>query len=131
MRKLTLEHSEWLWAINRGKAAEYYAKRYGYQTEPSSFTKHIGGWIVKDILSSSDYLLKKAFEMFNMDFNLLIMSQFPDNKWGIRQELTREEICWLMFYSTAYSTTRKEMDMIVDGPWVIRWNKLDKEFRCK
>ena len=92
MSKLTLKQSEWLWAINRSKAAEYWAKNYGYNSKVSKFNITIGGWIVKDILSSSDYLLKKAFEYFNMDFNLLIMTQFSGlNMFGTKQELEVEK----------------------------------------
>ena len=128
MSKLTLKQSEWLWAINRGKAAEYWVKNYGYNSKTSEFNITIGGWIVKDILSSSDHLLKRAFEYFNMDFNLLITTQFSDNKFGIKRELSREEICWLMFYSTAYQTTKKDLDKIIAGPWRTRWKRLDKEY---
>ena len=128
MSKLTLEQSEWLWAINRDRAAEYWAKNYGHGSNTSKFNITIGGWIVKDILSSSDYLLKKAFEYFNMDFQLLIMMNYPLNMFGTNQELSREEINWLMFSATAYQTTKKELDKIIAGPWRTHWKRLDKEY---
>ena len=128
MRKLTLKQSEWLWALNRGKTKQYYADRYAYGTK--DFTIKIAGWIVKDILSSSDHLLKRAWELFNMNFTQQLIFTFPNSN-GLSQELCREEIVWLMFSSTAYNLTKDDMDKIVNEPWRGYWNQLDKEFERK
>ena len=126
MNKLTLKQSEWLWAINRSKSKQYYAKNYGFKT--TEFSPAIGGWIVKDILSSSDLLLKRAFDYFNLEFTTILFCNYPTIPITNRPELSRQEICWLMFYSVAYRLTVKELDKIIVKGWRKHWKKLDEEF---
>lgn len=121
---ITLKQSEWLWAINRGKVVAYYDKHF----TPGAFTKHVGGWLVYNILSSSDYLLKEAFQLFNMNFQLLIMTNYPLNMFGTKQELSREEINWLIFSATAHQLTKNDLHKIIEGDWENYWDQLDKEY---
>lgn len=126
-KKLTLEQSEWLWALNRGKYKEYYASRYGFTKE--TFTIEIGGWIVKDILSSNNRLLEVAFNAFNQSFELYVAANFKNNVFGRRQELSRTEICWMMFSAATYNLSITDLTEIIDGDWKARWAMLDKEFK--
>lgn len=132
MQKITLKQSEWLWALKRNKLKEYSFKMYDHHKDMSDAElKYYWGWIVKDILSTNSYLLSLAWEYFNMDFTLLISIEYPeDNNFTGKRQLSREDICWLMFRSLSYNLRTADLDKVIDGDWRTYWKELDFKFEA-
>lgn len=132
MKKLDLEFAGWLWAINRGKASEYYADHYGGKV--IKFTKEIGGQIVRQFFFDSEQLLQLAYRHLAFDWNIMLWSIYPDTTktfiYKTKETLDFNDFSWLLFRSLAHSLEKKVITKLVEGDWLTLWETLDATY-CK
>lgn len=125
-KKMSLEESEWLWALKRSLLNEYYQIKYDNNNQ---LTPDLGGQIIGSLFRDYPKLLIFAYRLLSLDWHIMLWSTFPETlkvgKITTRKELNLNEFTWLMFKSLAAQLTVDELDELIDGDWRKYWKLLD------
>lgn len=127
MQKISLEQSEWLWALNRGKLLEYYRSRY---SDINELTQQVIGSFASRLFFYSDKLVSIAYKNLISDWssNLHTTNLSQNNEYRETIPLSSSLFSYLLFMALKFAITVSELTEVIDGDWEAHWKELDSEF---